>query len=685
MKSILKPVALSEEKKFWFIILFSILSFLLIPDFIIRIVITCYIGMFIFDSINEIKKERIFLLLFAFWCLAYVYVPYWNSPQTVTFKIASIIFLFAFGLFWAYQASSYVKLHFKPRQKLFPVILGVMIYIVNYRPLKADIPWKGDEDYHINSIIALSKYIGIIFRYVLDLLQKNIFFLPLAVILSVMILRSFLCRHRCSSYKKIAVLFSLSLFPILGIVFSQAHSLESITWHALRYPLIQKWFSLFFVFPEMYEDIALYRLVPFLSVILLAWFLFYKFYEELKKKWSSLFLSFTFSTIPLLYFYSSLLYLEMPIVLLMTICLFDLKSLISLKYNELLTKPSWYCLLLISFLKETVLVFLVIIIGARLIYQVKQSHSLNRRFKIILYELKGCFLVLSPFFIYLVFRLCFLDYRHYGMEFHNLINLSNYAVLINALFDQFGLFLIIGAAGFLTLLRKDKYIFVVITMLLVGTVCFFIADGIYIGYSRWSLFLLPILLFTGFNFVLLLKRYYHIGIIVALAVSNMALCPIHIDGVRLPNWGSPRIDLTERIYPYEEAIKWLSSEGNSDHLLVMGHYYPYYGLSFYCNKYKFYPRIEEWKFGPGRLDTHAELYWLNTFFRMYSDIKNESIPDGDYVHYGKLLLSIDTIIYHSVNNIDLDRNLIYGDTFKIIKKISNAEHSLYILRKKDLK
>ena len=668
------------QRKNIFILLFSLLFFLLIPDFTVRITIIIFYAVFVLLTYKVLKREYIFLIFSFFYLLAYIYSPYWNIFSAVPYKILAFILLPAAGFFWAYHISSDVKISIEPVNKSFLVLLTVMVYLVNYRPLSANIPWMGDEDFHINCVIALSKYIDIILTLSIDFVKKE----PLVAATAglVLILTTlFLLKSKLSVYKKAIILISLLSLPAGAVILRHPLSFTRFTVVVLRYPFFQKWFNLFFTYPYLYSQIALYRAVPFLSSVFLGWFLFYKFYGQLKKRWLSLFLSFSVVTIPLLYYYTSLLYLEMPVTTLMTVCVFNIAPIISLEYKELRRTIPWYCLLLISFLKETASIFILIILGARFIYQLRHSNYKNR-VKCILGEIKICFFVLFPLFVYLFFRVFFSSFRRYGMHFHNLFYIPNYFVFMQGLFTQTGILFVIGVLGLLVLFKKDRVVFGVLLALLVGTMCFFIIDDShYAGYSRWNLYLLPVLLFASFDFIISVKKYLLPALAFAMLISNILLIPIHFDGNRYSNWGCPRGDIGEPIYPYKEAIKWLSEQNNIRYLLFTGNYYPYYGLVFYLNKYNFHPILLYWKFARRNFSKVEEEQKFHRFFQRYSRLVK--LRSSNKILSGATFLKADTILYHSVNDIKLNIGSVYGG-FKVIRKISNSENTLYILRKSQL-
>jgi hypothetical protein len=254
------------------------------------------------------------------------------------------------------------------------------------------------------------------------------------------------------------------------------------------------------------------------------------------------------------------------------------------------------------------------------------------------------------------------------------LNLPNYLIFIYALFKQTGALLLAAVGGVFIIIRKDRIITYTLGLLFLGTSLFFIADGIHIGFARWNLFLLPVMFFTAFHFIVSLRKIYRIMLVFILLISNIMLLPIHPDGIHLPNWASPTVDEAEYVYPYAEAIKWLSQEGNTKHLLVLGQYYPYMGFRFYFNKYKFYPRFTMLKLSSEGVDKARESSLLESFFAKYAALSNRTPA-------GRGITGPDTILYHSLNNIDLDKEVLYGETFKVVKKVTNSEHTLYILRK----
>ena len=92
------------------------------------------------------------LLLFVF-AGAYVLAPYWMIAADTARRGLCAAGLLAAGALWAYSASGSLEFRFKRRAWVgLLVLLGVLL-LLNYRALRIDIPWRGDEDYHIQATL----------------------------------------------------------------------------------------------------------------------------------------------------------------------------------------------------------------------------------------------------------------------------------------------------------------------------------------------------------------------------------------------------------------------------------------------------------------------------------------------------------------------------------------------------
>jgi len=656
-------------------VLILLIFFLIIPNFALRAAITCMLVYILLNSIAELKKPHVFLILLSLYYLAFVAPSYWILFHSRILRLTCSVLLPVFGILWAYFSSSSVKLDNKFRGGVYLFILAVLIFGVNYAPLNADIPFRGDEDYHILAIFSLFSYMRQLPSLLMSYLREPYIIWAMSFLLIFMAGLYFLRKRKVDIYVRISMLYLFLCIPFLAGQ-SDTKYLRHVANAAVRYPFLQRWFQAVFVYRGQF-NISLYRAVPFVSAVFLSWFLFKKFNERLDNKPVSLAYAFCLVTIPTVYFYSNLMYLEMPVVLLMTVCLFDIKALLNMEYSRLITRPSWYCLIVMVLLKETVLIFFVVLLGARVISRMRQNRLSLNAFSA---EIRTCLLLFAPLLIYIIFRLRFEmgEVHRFWGDAGLIFNISNYGIVARALFNQTGMLLIIAILGlFQMILKKERLIAAIVICFIIGSTWFYMITRppLHIGNARFNLFFVPMLYFCLFYHVMPIKKYYYnIAVVAALFIANIWLVPINLDGVRLPNWGVPCVDGSEYVYPYREAVKWLSEKRDTyNHLLVTGNYYVYNGLGIYFRKYAGeknfrIPRTTRLAFGNEKFDENRERFLLASLFDGFKKKTNK-------------LHEIDIILYHSVNNLDLNDSLLYGGIFKIEKKISNSEHSLYIFRR----
>lgn len=645
------------------------LLWLFIPFFEIKILLALGCILWLVKRGLSLTRTETALINFIIFLFAYIYSPYWQAPVTsVILKYIMLVAFFLIGLLWSWFSSGDIKF---PRTKInafYFLILAVILSFFGWKILGADIPWRGDEDFHLNILLDLAeqfKYFGLRNGYpVINILYLTIIIIPVL---------GFLAYHYAVQVpKKREILLFTVLSVLAGAVvlyppFAFIGTVHIKMADVLRYPYFSKWLNLLFVIPNFYGDIRTYRAVPFISAILISWYLFFNLNKKLKHPILSLLLSLALTTTPVLFFYSNILYLEMPFILLMLFCMFNLKTLLfSSNLQKIRHTPVWYCLLWSSFIKETVFIYLILILILRAIYRVTIFIKTKLKPALIIEELKICGLLVLPGGIYLFFRIFISRFRPYGWQVTNLVNWANYADLFKAMITQFGFLLIVSGFGLLYfLLTRKKFLAFTAIVLTAGiTVFFFVDDYLYMGLSRWNLYLIPILFFISVEFLGRIPKPDLWLILSGLVIGNLIFVPYKSDGTRLPNWGAPHADTAEYTYPYDRAISWISQNYPKPNLILAGHYYNYGGIRFYFHKYGYYPGFHEYFFAPERFNAKTETELLASFFTKSPVLK---FSTGDY-----------TILYHSVNNLNLDQNAVYGGRYKIVKQIQNSLHSLYI-------
>ncbi|MCB0208386.1 MAG: hypothetical protein KDJ52_03625 [Anaerolineae bacterium] len=530
---------------------------------------------FNFSSPIKLHRHLVFALLFAIFVVAYVLSPYWLISTKLWEQALFLIGSVLLGLTWAYLASNSIVIYFQPVHYLSLGILWAVIIILNYRALLAVIPWRGDEDYHINVVLnvwGLMKFHGLV----------------TAVLLLLFLYEGW--------RKSKQILFS-AVFLVGMVALLVWNNQSNFDW-VLRYPHATRWLNvmpLYVIVPLFgpFEE-ATYRIVPFLSVILLAWFC----QRELRLAGWPLGLLFglAVATTPVIWYYSSTLYMEMPALVLMTVVCFRIKSIIRGDLSTISTQPAWYALILVGFIKETTLPFLMSFVLLRGLVQFWPPTKEKLRAARLIDESKVAFCTLFPLFLYLFYRNYFGVWREFSPDFSNLLNPALYQIILRSFGEQFSPLLIFFIIGIVVLLIKQEY---TVLLFLGGT---FVADALfhlidevgYVGYSRFNLFLIPAIIVGSYYLLQTLsqKRFALAAILAGAVIAiNMVLTPLNWDGTKKPLWGSYLSDIAEHYYPYEDAVRWLKENHNSDTIKFTGMYYPYF-FDFYFAKFDWKPNYE---------------------------------------------------------------------------------------------
>lgn len=121
-----------------------------------------------------------------------------------------------------------------------------------------------------------------------------------------------------------------------------------------------------------------------------------------------------------------------------------------------------------------------------------------------------------------------------------------------------------------------------------STVLFHASDNVaYSGYSRFNLFILPMILGVAAEPLRKLKVLSG-GIfwlfMAGFCCLNLYLSPVAIDGAKKPFWGNYLCDTSEHYYPYRKTIKWIGENYPEARVLFAGLTYPYY-TDFYFEKF----------------------------------------------------------------------------------------------------
>jgi hypothetical protein len=202
--------------------------------------------------------------------------------------------------------------------------------------------------------------------------------------------------------------------------------------------------------------------------------------------------------------------------------------------------------------------------------------------------------LLAPAFLYMYFRVTLTTARSYVPQISNLFDPSIYSFVIRSFIEQFGLFFFLFIGGCLLLLRnKDFTPLLYFVSVIVVILAFHIMDDkVYVGYSRFNLFILPAILAGSIVFILwAAKQKQYIGsLLIFVAIgSNLLFSPVSVDGVKKPYWGNYLADTSEHYYPYQDALVWLKNNYAQKRILFVGLDF-YYPFQFYWKKLSWKPR-----------------------------------------------------------------------------------------------
>jgi hypothetical protein len=544
-----------------------------------------------------VNRAFVISLLITFYAFAFIISPYWLAPASLIGKILMLALITGTGVAWSYLSGDSLQIRLTKHWFIFFVFLAGLA-LVNFKSLISGIPWRGDENFHIHKVLLLASNITP------QWLSTKWIFLGIA-----MFVLFFFTAWKKSKW---ALFIGCLLLVSIAFIYLQKNPYSGLEeTYFLRYPFISYWFFVFV--PKLAMSITspyqeyFYRIIPMLSSAGIVWVCMRRL--ESSHVIPNLIWAISIATIPLISYYSTILYLELPAVFLMTVVCFDIETLLKGKFSEIRHRPGWYALILIGFIKETTFVFILCYLACRMIlmilqaireYAQKQPLDFISTFRLfrprIAENLAIVFCVSWPSLLYLVLRSNSSVARKFAPDISSLLNFSVYEAFGRSLFEQFGLFSIIFIGGCILLVSIGKYAkttFIIMTFL-AFPVLFALDTATYTGLGRFNLFILPAIL-TSSTFALnwLTKNKKTLGIsIVSLAIlTNIFLSPVNLDGTKKPFGPNYLTDIYEHYYPYPETIAWLKESHGNENILFTGLSYPYY-VEFYFEKLDWHPQYE---------------------------------------------------------------------------------------------
>lgn len=572
-----------------------------------------------FRKIVGYSRPRVFSIVFflTIFYIAFFFSPYWILPDSRSLRIFLFLFILGAGFFWSVFSAGKISGKITKKDAISFFVLLISIFLLNFLPLFSPIAWRGDEPSHVDRILKLLNLVSPI--WVVS------FFLFFTLILILVI-------KKPKVGFPLWILFLISAI-LLFIVIRPINATNSDITFLLRYPFANYW--VIAVFPaigsfinSLYSE-PLFRIMPLLSTVAITWV----FTRELEKsnKLIAWLWAMAIATIPLVFYYSSILYLEMPAVLLMCVVFANLDALLFSDAERVKNCTGWIALLLIGFVKETTVFFLFAYLFFRWGFFIVRKYGWLSKFlslpktelgnpahtkkRMVLGEVNIAFSVLFPALFYLLLRACFRTFsRGYSPDIHNLLQISNYKVMFTSYVDQFGAFFLLFLVSliFLALSRKKFLVITYLGFFFFDFLFFAMDNKSYLGYSRFNLFILPIILAaTTFLILSLSKKSWPIYVLLILLIGiNVIKSPILMDGTKKPFWGEYRSNISEHYYPYPQVLLYIL-ENKPDSNVLFADFWRQYDAEFYFSKFHWWPKYKSLVPSPPPVIIPNEDDWSN--------------------------------------------------------------------------
>jgi len=444
------------------------LSYVILPIFELKIIL---LGIFFILALHLLKNGKTINKTYQVFFLTLVYtlnflsVPYWSlKPGVIHVTISFLILIAGYILFilGCYKSTADFRLPgCKDKVVFYFGVLFVAAVILNYLPMLNSISYRGDADYHIRVTMGFFLY-----------LTNNMHYLYIFLIL---LLVSIWCAVTQRDY----FIFLIPLFVIAFCIFSQFLYLNTFPSWIKRYPSLFYLFNSVFSIPMTSVFIqnqffieSNYRIFILVSTVIIAVYAISRINSTngILKALIGLYIL----TIPVLHYYSSLIYIDMVMILFAFIAVFNFEQSLHRFTEKRTINQTFFFIILLSFIKETSLVYLLVFcFFAGYIIYFKTNDDIQN--KIYLWG-KFAIITLIPLLVFLYFR----DVPHnpYNLALKNLLVFGNYKVLLMSLWEQFGFLLPAAGLSIVYLLIRKKYFPVIFNLcLIIGYVLFFMLNG----------------------------------------------------------------------------------------------------------------------------------------------------------------------------------------------------------------
>lgn len=514
-----------------------------------------------------VTRRMITAALLSLFALNYLTLPYWSLRGCLASDIPVVAGCFAaFG--WSLHDRGGDQVVWRTKLsagslRMFAALLAGAV-LLNAMPLYSGIPFKGDMQHHIVTLQRFSRSCGAL--------------LVIAVLLGGLSL-AYIQRGTVRWLVAIGGLaFVGGVFLVMGSPgeFGYLH----------RYPSLYLFIHAFISFPPvaqpgtglLYQE-GLFRLPAILAFVFSAWVTLASLsHFSTGVRWL---VGIAFLSLPIVHYYSTLMYIEPLMVALGLVAIMRFEGDFRDYMHNGQMGPGYVALLVLSFLKETSVVFCLSALGAALVQLVTRRVSWSSP-----RILRWTASVFLPAMIFLFLRDS--DARPVAIEFHRLLDPGLLGVLVRSVFEQFATLVAAGLVSAVLVLRYRRFgLATFVGLVALGSFALQLLDGDYVGYSRFNLPVVTALAaLTGAAFESARVSNSGLSLLAGAVVGfNLVLSPVDLlTGHRKPGWGDYVTLTSEFDTPYPELFRWLRDERVSD-VCVVGRSFGFID-HFYARKYR---------------------------------------------------------------------------------------------------